>query len=146
MRFNSEMLFNPRYGRLGLLAMPYYLIFELLGPIIELFGYFTIILFFFTGVLSLSWTLLFFFLAVAVGFLISVGSILLEELAEHRYPKPQQIFALLLGCLLYNIGFRQLHAWWRLIGTLEYLGGLRLWGRVKRVGFKNQHPHEVSTR
>ena len=32
------MLFNPRYGVVGLLAMPYFLIFEAVGPVIELTG------------------------------------------------------------------------------------------------------------
>ncbi len=36
---HKEMLFRPRYGRIGCLAMPYFILFELLGPTIECFGY-----------------------------------------------------------------------------------------------------------
>ena len=32
------MIGNPRYGRIGLVVLPYYLLFELLGPVIELVG------------------------------------------------------------------------------------------------------------
>ena len=32
------MLLNPRYGRLGLFAVPYYWVFELAAPVIELLG------------------------------------------------------------------------------------------------------------
>ena len=30
---------NPRYGVIGLLVMPYYVVFEGIGPLIELTGY-----------------------------------------------------------------------------------------------------------
>jgi cellulose synthase/poly-beta-1,6-N-acetylglucosamine synthase-like glycosyltransferase len=32
------MVLNPRYGRIGLLALPYYWLFELLAPVLELMG------------------------------------------------------------------------------------------------------------
>ncbi|MFW6375622.1 MAG: glycosyltransferase, partial [Thermoplasmatota archaeon] len=38
--FNKRMLFNPRYGKVGTLALPFFLFFEMLGPIIEISGYF----------------------------------------------------------------------------------------------------------
>ena len=41
---NVDMLFRPRYGRVGALALPYLWIFELLAPVIELVGIFTIVL------------------------------------------------------------------------------------------------------
>ncbi len=73
LRFNGDMLFNPRYGRLGLLAMPYYLIFELAGPIIELLGYALLIVFLLAGVLSWVWALVFLALSVAFGMLFTVA-------------------------------------------------------------------------
>src|SRR5262249_56874426 len=33
------MLFNPRYGKIGLLAMPFFAFGEMLAPVIELVGY-----------------------------------------------------------------------------------------------------------
>ncbi len=138
LRFNAEMLFNPRYGRLGTLAMPYYLIFEMAGPVIELFGYVLVVVFLIVGVLSWFWFLLFFLLSAAFGFLFSVATILLEELSFHRYPHRRDILGLLWGGFLYNFGFRQLNALWRTSATLEYLGGFRFWGKVRRTGFRTE--------
>ena len=36
---HKDMIGRPRYGRIGLGAMPYYVVFELLGPTIECLGY-----------------------------------------------------------------------------------------------------------
>ena len=38
------MLLNPRYGRVGLLAFPYFFFLEVFGPIIEGLGYVTFLI------------------------------------------------------------------------------------------------------
>src|SRR5215470_19783387 len=49
---NRDMLFRPRYGRIGWLALPYLWLFELLAPIVEFVGILTIALAAMFGVLS----------------------------------------------------------------------------------------------
>ena len=34
--YHRTMIGNPRYGIVGLLALPYYVLFEALGPVIEI--------------------------------------------------------------------------------------------------------------
>jgi len=36
---HRDMLFNPRYGRLGMVAVPYFWFFEALSPLVEVSGY-----------------------------------------------------------------------------------------------------------
>jgi len=38
------MLFNPRYGKVGLLSMPFFAFGEMLAPVVELLGYLITIL------------------------------------------------------------------------------------------------------
>ncbi len=38
LRLNMKLFFNPRYKSVGLLALPFYILFEVLGPFIEVFG------------------------------------------------------------------------------------------------------------
>lgn len=40
---HRSMLFNPRYGRIGWVVLPYFLVFEALGPIIELLEFVTVL-------------------------------------------------------------------------------------------------------
>jgi cellulose synthase/poly-beta-1,6-N-acetylglucosamine synthase-like glycosyltransferase len=60
------MLFNPRYGRIGMLSMPFYLFGELLAPVVELIGWVTLVLGLAVGAVNGSFALL--FLAVAIGY------------------------------------------------------------------------------
>ena len=53
---NTDMLYRPRYGRIGTLAFPYLWLFELFAPVIEVAGFVTIILAACFG--ALSWTFL----------------------------------------------------------------------------------------
>jgi cellulose synthase/poly-beta-1,6-N-acetylglucosamine synthase-like glycosyltransferase len=77
---NRDMLFRPRYGRIGCLALPYLWLFELLAPVIELGGILAIALAAWLGVLSHEFFLKFLIFGYAFATMISIGSVLQEEL------------------------------------------------------------------
>lgn len=134
---NLGLLFNPRGGIVGWLAMPYMLFFEWIGPIIELFGIFTVALGFALGYVSFEVTLIFFAVAIGFGMLLSVVAVLLEEMSFHIYTKPTYIFKLFLCALLENFGYRQLNSWWRMSAMFQiFLGQKSSWGKMKRTGTK----------
>jgi len=132
---NINLLMHPKSGFLGWVAYPLTIIFELFGPIIEIFGY----LFFFMGYILeiISIQALFAFLILSIGFslFISIVTIFLEEFSYHIYPKSKSIFLLFFAAVLENFGFRQINAFWRLIGTLNWVFGIRgSWGSIRRKG------------
>ena len=133
--FHSRMLCNPRYGVIGMLAMPFYLIFEALGPIIELLGYVVTIVALLLGWLDWRFAELFFLAAIVYGALLSVAAVALEELSFRRYPKVTDLLRLALFGVLENFGYRQLATWWRIVGVFDYVRGKQGWGTMKRKGF-----------
>lgn len=133
--FHSAMLFNPRYGVVGMLAMPFYLVFEALGPIIELTGYVVTIVALLFGWLDWRFAELFFLAAIVYGAVLSVASVALEELSFRRYPKVTDLLRLALYGVLENFGYRQLATWWRIVGVIDYVRGKQEWGTMKRKGF-----------
>ena len=118
-----------------MLAMPYYLIFEAMGPIIELTGYVLTALAIPFGLLDWRFAELFFLAAVAYGSLLSVASVALEELSFRRYPKLTDLLRLTAYGVLENFGYRQIATWWRVVGIVDYYRGRRGWGAMKRKGF-----------
>ena len=133
--YHIRMLFNPRYGVIGLLAMPYYLVFEALGPIIELTGYVVTALALLFGLLDWRFAELFFLAAIVYGALLSVVAVALEELSFRRYPKVTDLLRLAAYGVLENFGYRQLATWWRIVGVVDYFRGKQGWGTMKRKGF-----------
>ncbi|MFQ5798363.1 MAG: glycosyltransferase [Bacteroidota bacterium] len=126
---------NKQYGAVGLLAFPYYLLFELLGPVIESSGYLVVITAFFLGIVNLQLFIMFFVVAIIYGMLFSVGAVLLEEISFQRYPRPLDLVKLVLFALIENLGYRQLTLYWRLKAYIDYARGKRGWGVIQRKGF-----------
>lgn len=131
---NKEMLFNPQFGRIGMSVLPYYVLFEILGPVIEVLGYLFVIISFFIGILSFDFLMLFLFLAIFYGVFLSTASIFLEELTFRRYPKWSHLFKLLLYGVLENFGYRQLNSFWRFHALIQFLCGKRKWEHVHKKG------------
>lgn len=135
--YHSRMILNPRYGVVGLGAMPYFLIFEGLGPAIELLGYVLTGLAVPFGLLDWRFAELFFLVAVVYGTLLSVAAVALEELSFRRYPKATDLLKLAAYGVLENFGYRQMATWWRIGGVCDYVMGKRGWGAMKRKGFES---------
>jgi len=131
---NRDMLFRPRYGTIGSLALPYLWLFELLAPVIELGGFVTIILAACFGVLSHSFLLQVVIFGYAFATVISIGSVLQEELTYKRYNDWQDVARLVSYCFLEHFPYRQLHMIWRLQGLWQYLRGDVAWRPLKRQG------------
>lgn len=112
--FNRGMLFNPRYRTAGLLALPAMLIFEVLGPVIELCGYGVVIAALILGVVSPVTFVLFLALSVLYGLLLTLGSIMLEDATANRFPAWEDLRRMLLYALAENCGYRQLLHMWRI--------------------------------
>lgn len=131
------MLFNPVYGRVGLLAYPYYFFFEMLGPVIEVLGYISVIALALMGRLSVGFTLAFLLIAFVYGSIISVFAVALEELTFRRYQRKYDLIWLMLTAVFENIGYRQLVSFWRIRGTLKRLFSRKTkWGKMERKGFQ----------
>jgi len=132
---NRDMLFRPRFGRIGWLALPYHWVFEMFAPVIELVGYSTMILAAIFGVLSFEFFVQFLVFGYAFATMISIGSVLQEEITYRRYSDWRDVARLLLFSFLEHFPYRQLQMIWRLEGLWQFLRGDRSWGKMKRVGF-----------
>src|ERR1700724_1701666 len=131
------MLFRPRYGRIGFFALPYLWVFEFAAPVIEILGIITIILAAVLGVLSRTFFLQFLIFGYAFATVISIGSVLQEEITYKRYNDWQDVIRLVSYCFLEHFPYRQLHMFWRLRGLWEYLRGDVEWKPLKRKGLES---------
>lgn len=132
---NRDMLFNRRYGRIGLLALPYHWLFECLAPLMEVVGWGTMITAACLGLLSGKFFAEFLLFGYLFGTLISIGSVVIEEMTYHRYNESRDLWRLILACFLEHFPYRQLNALWRLRGLWEFVAGKASWHKVERIGF-----------
>lgn len=126
---NAAMLLNPRYGAIGMLAMPYYVVFEMMGPMVELLGYVMIVVALSLRLLDFQFLYLFLAVAVLYGVIVSLIAVYIEGIAYGHYPRLPALVKLTLYALLDNLGYRQLNSWWRTKAYVTYYTRRRIWGR-----------------
>jgi cellulose synthase/poly-beta-1,6-N-acetylglucosamine synthase-like glycosyltransferase len=132
---NRRMALNPRYGRVGVLGFGHMLLVDLLGPVMEVLGYFALPLFWYFGVLSVDHLIAFTALVFGLGTFTSIASLLLAEYQLRPYPRIADLMKLGSAAILENFGYRQLHNFWRLWGWWQYLTKQHSWGEMPRQGF-----------
>jgi cellulose synthase/poly-beta-1,6-N-acetylglucosamine synthase-like glycosyltransferase len=136
LRRHRGLMLNPRYGRVGLVGMPYHALFELFGPVLEVVGLVGLAVAFALGVVDVPYAVAFFVLAYGWGVLLSTTSLVLHQWSSGD-PFPLRDVPHLIGyALAENLGYRQLTIVWRLRGTWRYLRGRTDWGHMVRVGFE----------
>ena len=131
---SSEMLFNGKYGMIGMLSFPFHLYVEALGSVVEFLGYFMVPLALLFGMVPVPLAVLFVILSLVYGSFLSVGSVLLEELTYRRYPGFRDLAILLIYAVLENVGYRQVVLLYRVQGVLRFITGFRSWEKVTHVG------------
>ncbi len=133
---HRNMMLNPRYGRIGMVAMPYFWLFEALSPLIEVGGYVLLLGLIVSGQIDMVFAALFMVLAVLSGILISMSAFGIEAFMRNRYPTSKDRFLLLLASVLENFGYRQLLAWERLMASFQVFKKKGQWGEMKRQAIK----------
>jgi cellulose synthase/poly-beta-1,6-N-acetylglucosamine synthase-like glycosyltransferase len=133
--YSKKMLFNPRYGITGLFSMPFYFIFEMIGPLIEVSGYIAFAILIFLGEISHPFAFLFFMLAVVFGILLSTLSVLLGEYSSRRYPRMSYVFIITFFSFLENLAYRQFISIIRTKAFLDIFRRKQDWGTMEKKGF-----------
>jgi cellulose synthase/poly-beta-1,6-N-acetylglucosamine synthase-like glycosyltransferase len=118
---NRALLFSRHGSMPGWVAFPFYPLFEWLGPLLETLGYAFIVIAFASGIIPWQTCAAFFSLAIGLGILLSVSGLLLEEMSFRLYSEPADIGRLIAVAVAGNFGYRQLIAYWRARGLVDWL-------------------------
>lgn len=127
-----SMLFNPRYGRIGMIGWPGFVAFEFLAPIIEFLGWFLVPIAALTGDLNVETAILLLLGAFLLGTLNSIIGLAIDERFGY-FNRPRESLTLLAVAILENFGPRQLTVWWR-IRAMFWRGQRVEWGDMEREG------------
>lgn len=134
---HRDMLFNPRYGRIGFIGFGQILIVDIIGPLVEVMGYLLMPLLWSVGLLAVDYLLAFLAITFTFGIFVSVATLILEEVELRRIPRARDLAVLTLVSVLENFGYRQLTNFWRLRGFWQFLRGQQGWGQMTRKGFQS---------
>ncbi|MDQ6686658.1 MAG: glycosyltransferase family 2 protein [Actinomycetota bacterium] len=144
---HKGMVLRPRYGVIGMLTLPWFFLFELLAPFIEVFGlvYLAAVLvllalqdlgWLHSDLVDLPIVILLMASSFAYAVLMSLVALLAEEVSYRRYRGLRDLLIAGWAAVEENFGYRQLNAWYRMRGSVEALRrSRRNWGEMERTGF-----------
>jgi peptidoglycan-N-acetylglucosamine deacetylase len=139
MSYHRKMIFNPKYKQVGMFSMPYFFIFEMVGPLLEIQGYLAIFLGLALGILSLEIVLMLLIVSVLIGMVFSLFALLVNE-SKTPYLSTKDTFRLLVIAIVENFGWRQIVSIYRGLSFFSALRENHDWGQMNRVGFKASTP------
>jgi len=132
---HRALIGNVRHRALGLVVMPYFVIVELLGPIVEVLGLIGLVAALALGAVDVPFALFFFAAAYGFGLLLTMFTLVLEEVGARRYEGWMDRLLMLVWAAAESLGYRQLTVLWRVRGLVNYARGRREWGVMTRRGF-----------
>jgi cellulose synthase/poly-beta-1,6-N-acetylglucosamine synthase-like glycosyltransferase len=137
--YHWRMLFNPRYRAVGLLALPAMLVFEILGPVVELSGYVVTGIGCALGIVPVEFFLLLLALAILYGLVLTLAAAALENATSNRHPAWSDLRRILLYAVAESFGYRQLLHIWRIEGFWQLIRKTE-WGAMERKGLSGTPP------
>jgi cellulose synthase/poly-beta-1,6-N-acetylglucosamine synthase-like glycosyltransferase len=126
-----KMWFNPRFKRVGLIGVPFYLVTEVLAPAVELLALFSLVLAVTLGIFSPA---TFALMLAAIAFLnasLTAWAIMLDDVQSRTYRR-RDLTRLLLLAPLDLFLYRPIIVWARLKGSWRFLRGDKEWHKFER--------------
>ena len=140
------MIFKKKYRQLGLITLPYLLIFEFISPLIELIGVITFAYLAMTG--GVNWDtawiifLVMYVFCIQLSFVVVYYDYLQTKMAGFSYIR------LVVAALLEPFIYHPMIIIFSLRGYLRFIMKQRIaWGEMKRKGFQNkqENTHKDTT-
>lgn len=139
MHQHRRMIFNPKYKRLGMITMPYILIFEFMAPIIEFIGITMLIYLAFTG--GVNWNTFWVLFATIYVFsmMLSQFVVFYDYLLGGSYTHSRSYWKLFLAALFEPILYHPIITFCSIRGYLNYILNTKAnWGTMVRKRYNTE--------
>jgi cellulose synthase/poly-beta-1,6-N-acetylglucosamine synthase-like glycosyltransferase len=128
--YHRKMLFNPKYGIVGMLTLPYFLFIEAFGPLITFMGVISIIVLYIFGLANPYAIIIFFLLEFVWGIMLNIFALYLDLFTKHAYKGYISYFKLLLLSFFEPFFYKPLLKAELFIATFNFMNAN--WGEIKR--------------
>ena len=135
---HRKLMFNPKYGKLGMISLPYWFFFEFLGPVVEFLGYVVFFVLLVLGVINWPFFIVLFALVLSSGFLFSIYAILVDLVSHQVYTKRKDFVSLIGTALLEPFYFHPMVVKAGVKGFVDYFRKSHAWGDMTRQGFNQE--------
>lgn len=132
------MTFNPKYKRIGLIAFPYFWLYEAFGALVELAGYTYIVLSLFWDAVNYPIAVALFISIILYGAIFSIFSLLLEAWSTRSFIRPRMMLYFIFLALVEGLIYRPFTIFFRMEGMIRALFKRQDWGNMERKGIGHE--------
>lgn len=134
---HKKMLFNPAYGRVGMIVFPYNFFFELLAPVIEFLGIIYYIFLIYFGMVNWPYAIILLIFVYTYAVMISSLSVLWDQLTFQYYKTWRDVLSVISMVFIEMIIYHPLIVVFALRGYyFQLTNRTHSWGNMQRRGFK----------
>jgi cellulose synthase/poly-beta-1,6-N-acetylglucosamine synthase-like glycosyltransferase len=138
---HRKVIFNPHYKQLGMVVLPYNLLFEFLAPIVEVTGICYYIYLIVTGNINWENALILLAFVYFYSVMITTLAILWDQITYKHYKTWMEVIGLALMAFLEPFVYHPLIVFFALKGYFNFITGKKhSWGNMQRQGFGQRKP------
>lgn len=144
---HRDMILRRKYRRIGMITMPYILVFELFAPIIESSGFVMFIYLAVTGGVNWLGALIIFMGLYAFGLTLSMIVMSYDYVSGSTFDKSGNYFRVVLAALCESFLYHPFITFFSLVGYAKYIFNVRSsWGKMTRKGYGSEEPTQTPTK
>lgn len=136
---HRKMLFNPRYGRVGMVTFPYNFFFELLAPVVEFIGIIYYIFLGLFGQVNWPYAIILLVFVYTYSIMISTLAVLWDQLTFQYYKTWGDVLRICCMVFVEMLLYHPLIVFFALRGYIFFLTNRQhSWGNMQRRGFQTK--------
>lgn len=133
---HKDMLFNPKYGVIGMISYPYWLIAEWMGPFIEGLGLLFTLIMIVMGMINWHVFAIMSFFIFSISVFFSISAILVQEIYIGKYSNPKDLMKMFLTAIAEPFIYHPMTVYWAIKGNYDlFFKKTHSWGEMTRTGF-----------
>jgi cellulose synthase/poly-beta-1,6-N-acetylglucosamine synthase-like glycosyltransferase len=136
LNLHKKMLFNPKYGRTGVIGLPYFVFFEFGVPIIEILGLIVLLLDYYFFDINYEFLFIVTLFVYCFYVTLTLSTVLLDQFIRKQYSNIKELFTLICMIFLEPLIYHPLNLYASLKGFyLFFMNKEHKWGTMVRKGF-----------
>lgn len=135
---HSFMFFRPSYGTVGMIAYPYFVLFEYITPILEILGIVTVTVSYFLHIINIEFLVLYLLFYMGFSLISSWVSIIFGNYLFGESLSTKALIKLLVVSIFESFGYRQMCSLFRIGAFFGTRKGKQKWGNMVRVSMDKE--------
>ena len=140
-RTHRKLMLNPRYGLIGMLSFPYWVLFEWLAPVVQFFGLGYVLFITIFGLLNLNTFAIMMLFVISFALMYSFFGIFYEAYTYNKYRGLSYLFKAFIVAFIETLFYQPLNMYFSITGNFDsfFRKKKKGWGDMTRKGFEKKN-------